>query len=82
MRPPLHLVDLVEVDGDFFAAGDGLERPGGFVEKNGVGEVALGFVSMGLWRARGRGTSRMASCPLIATLNLFFVILTSRSLPL
>ena len=28
VRPPLHLVDLVQVDGDFLARGRGLERPG------------------------------------------------------
>lgn len=33
VRPPVHLVDFVEVDGNFFAGGcwGGFERPGGFV---------------------------------------------------
>lgn len=39
--PPLHLVDLVEMQADFLAAGDGLEGPGGVVDVDGVGEVAL-----------------------------------------
>lgn len=41
VRPPLHLVDLVEVDGDFFAGARGFERPGGFVETDRVREFAL-----------------------------------------
>jgi len=41
VRPPFHLVDFVEVDGDFFAGGGGFERPGGFVGVDWVGEVAL-----------------------------------------
>ena len=39
--PPFHLVDLVEVDGDFFTDGRRFERPGGFVDFDFFGEVAL-----------------------------------------
>lgn len=45
--PPLELVDLVEVHGDLLAAGDGLEGPGGVVDVDGVGEVALGWLAGG-----------------------------------
>ena len=51
MRPPLHLVGLVKVNIDYFAGlgvGGGFaggsergERPGGFVDVDGMGEVAL-----------------------------------------
>lgn len=43
MRPPFDLVHLVEVDIDFLSGrgGGGLEGPSGFVNENGVGEVAL-----------------------------------------
>ena len=40
--PPLHFVLLVEVEGDVFAGGGGLERPGGFGGVDGVRERALG----------------------------------------
>lgn len=39
--PPLHLVDLVEVNADLFAGRCCFESPGGFVDVDGVGEVAL-----------------------------------------
>ena len=42
--PPVCLGHFVEMDGDFFARGDGFEGPGGFVDVNFVGEVALGEV--------------------------------------
>jgi hypothetical protein len=42
VRPPFHLVDLVEVDGDFFTGAGGFKRPGGFVEADGVWEFTLG----------------------------------------
>ena len=52
MRPPLHLVGLVQVDVNNFAGlavgsgfaggGERGQRPGGFVDVNGVREVALG----------------------------------------
>jgi hypothetical protein len=47
MRPPFHLVDLVEMDVDFLAGRvrGGFERPGGFVEVNSVWELAL-FMNM------------------------------------
>lgn len=43
MRPPFDLVDLIEVDVDFLSGrgGGSLEGPGGFVDEDGVGEVAL-----------------------------------------
>ena len=41
MRPPFHLVGLVEVDVEFFAVGRSFERPGGFVDVYGVWEGAL-----------------------------------------
>ena len=41
MRPPLHLVGLVEVDGELFSGRCGLERPGAVVGADGVGEGAL-----------------------------------------
>ena len=42
MRPPLHLVDLVEVEGDFFAARrEGFERPGRFVGVDFFGKGTL-----------------------------------------
>lgn len=41
--PPLQLVGFVEVDGDFFAGGGGLERPGGFGGADLVGEGSLGM---------------------------------------
>lgn len=46
MRPPVHLVDFVEVDGDFFAGGCGgcFEGPGGFVGLDGVRECTLWFL--------------------------------------
>lgn len=40
-RPPLLLGRFVEVDGDFFAARGGLERPGGFGGEDFVGEGTL-----------------------------------------
>lgn len=39
--PPLLLVGFVEVDGDVFARGGGLERPGGFGGVDFVGERTL-----------------------------------------
>lgn len=39
--PPLLLVGFVEVDGDVFAGGGGLERPGGFGGVDLVGEGTL-----------------------------------------
>lgn len=39
--PPLLLVGFVEVDGDVFARGGGLERPGGFGRADLVGERTL-----------------------------------------
>ena len=39
--PPLLLVGFVEVDGDVFAGGGGLERPGGFGGVDFVGEGSL-----------------------------------------
>ena len=39
--PPLLLVGLVEVDGDVFAGGGGLEGPGGFGGADLVGEGTL-----------------------------------------
>ena len=39
--PPLQLVRLVEVDLDVLARGGGGERPGGVVDADGVGELAL-----------------------------------------
>jgi hypothetical protein len=44
VRPPLHLVYFVEVDGDFFVGADGGEGPGGVVDADGVREVALAKV--------------------------------------
>lgn len=43
VRPPVHLVDFVEVDGDFFARGCAccFESPGGFVRMDGVWEGSL-----------------------------------------
>jgi hypothetical protein len=41
MRPPLQLVHLVKMDGDFLFGAVGGERPGGLVDTNGVGEFAL-----------------------------------------
>ena len=51
MWPPLHLVGFVEVNVDHFAGlsvgggfagrGERGQRPGGFVDVDGVGEVAL-----------------------------------------
>jgi hypothetical protein len=51
VRPPLHLVYFVEVDGDFFAGADGGEGPGGVVDADGVREVALGKV-LDFWLCR------------------------------
>lgn len=45
--PPLLLVGFVEVDGDVFARGGGLERPGGFGGVDLVGERTL-------WWMRGQ----------------------------
>jgi hypothetical protein len=44
VRPPLHLVDFVEVDGDLLVGADGLECPGGLVDADGVRQRALGRV--------------------------------------
>lgn len=41
VRPPFHLVDFVEVDGELLAGRGGLERPGGFVDEDGMREGAL-----------------------------------------
>ena len=43
MRPPLHLVYLVKMNDDFLARriGGCFKGPGGFVDKNGVGEITL-----------------------------------------
>jgi hypothetical protein len=43
MRPPLDLVDLVEMDIDFLSGrgGGGLEGPRGFVDEDSVGKVTL-----------------------------------------
>ncbi len=41
MSPPLHLVDLVEVDVNLLAGGGCFQRPGGFVYMDWVGEGAL-----------------------------------------
>jgi hypothetical protein len=43
MRPPLNLVDLIEVNIDFLAGrgGGSLKSPRGFVDEDSVGEVAL-----------------------------------------
>jgi hypothetical protein len=43
MSPPFDLVHLIEMDADFLAGrgGGSLEGPRGFVDANGVGEVAL-----------------------------------------
>jgi hypothetical protein len=41
VRPPLELVHLVEMDGDFLFGAVGGECPGGLVDANGVGEFAL-----------------------------------------
>lgn len=43
MRPPFDLVHFIKVDVDFLArwGGGGLEGPGGLIDKDGVGEVAL-----------------------------------------
>lgn len=41
VRPPLHLVRLVEVDGQFFARRRRLEGPGAVVDYDGMGEGAL-----------------------------------------
>ena len=42
--PPLLLVSFVEVDGDVFSCGGGLERPGGFGGADFVGEGTLLFL--------------------------------------
>jgi len=46
VRPPLELVDLVEMDGDLllrcWGSGDSGKGPGAVVDVDGVGEVALG----------------------------------------
>lgn len=39
--PPFHLVDLVEVDGEFLARGSGFKGPGRFVDVDGVRKIAL-----------------------------------------
>ena len=41
VRPPFHLVDFVEVQGDFFAGGSGFERPCGLVGFDFFWEIAL-----------------------------------------
>lgn len=41
VRPPFHLVDLVEVDVDLLACTGRFEGPGGFVGVDGVREVSL-----------------------------------------
>lgn len=41
MRPPFHLVDLVEMYRDFFTGSVAFERPGGFVGADVLGEIAL-----------------------------------------
>lgn len=41
VRPPLHPVHLVQVDGDLLAVAGGLERPGRLVGVDRGGEVAL-----------------------------------------
>jgi hypothetical protein len=43
MRPPFHLIDLIEVDRDFFSGrlGCRFQRPGRLVRVDGVGEVSL-----------------------------------------
>lgn len=54
--PPLHLVGLGDLDGELFAAGDGLEGPGGIVGEDGVREVALRMeVSLRSWASGAEG---------------------------
>lgn len=64
MRPPLHLVDLVEVDLDIFACSGGAQGPCRVVDADGVGELALTHVSWlstdVLWESQAR-TSMMGS---------------------
>lgn len=55
MCPPLHLVYFVQVQfEDLGAGGRGRERPGGFVDVDFVGKVALGGCLVGKWE-RGEG---------------------------
>ena len=61
MGPPFHLVDLVEMDGDFFAGvRQRFERPGGFVGVDFFGEVALGEKG-GFLAVRGSGSWRLVA---------------------
>ena len=53
MRPPLHLVDLVEVDLDVLACGCGAQGPGRIVDTDGVGELALIDVRRSVSRRQG-----------------------------
>lgn len=41
MGPPLHLIYFVEMNADFFSVFDGFEGPCGFIDVDGVGEIAL-----------------------------------------
>lgn len=43
MRPPLHLVDLIEVNVDFLSGrgGSSLQSPGRFIDTDSVGEITL-----------------------------------------
>jgi hypothetical protein len=58
VRPPLHLIRLVQVDLEVFAGGGWGECPGGLVDADAVGELALWLMSLeqGLvgWTGRRR----------------------------
>jgi hypothetical protein len=80
--PPFHLVDFVEVDVEFLARRRCFERPGGFVDVDGVREGALVVCSVVATRAMwSDGTSMIGIWPLTPAFMLVFVIFTSRSLP-
>ena len=92
MRPPVHLVDFVEVERDFFTGGMGgcFEGPGGFAGVDGVGEGALQFVLARIptqpytyiEEKKKKGTSIMGVSPRIPTRILSLRRSTSISLPL
>lgn len=83
MSPPLHLVGLVEVDGEFFACGRGFEGPGRLVGDYRVGEVTLllSILASRFETWERIHTSMKGSCPFTEAKSFDFVNLTFKSRP-